>query len=360
MKKKPILKTILIALLLLVLALLSPVIYGLVNEYKPEDIEKIETKDHAEKKLELNQSFRVSTWNIGYCGLDASQDFFMDGGTTVNPSNKDQVQSNLNHISSFAKKLNSDIYLFQEVDEKSKRSFKINEIDGLRKNLNELHPYQSAFAYNFHVPYVPYPVPTIGTTYAGVLTLNQFEAQDAKRIGFPSSFKWPVSAFNLKRCLLVERIPVESSDKELVLINLHLEAYDDGGGRALQTKMLSDLMKKEYEKGNYVIAGGDFNSTLPSVDPDKYPMLETDFFNPARIDADVFPKDFQFITDDSSPSTRLLNKAYKPEDKEQTQFYVLDGFILSPNVTCESVKTDNLEYQWSDHNPVSISVHLNS
>ena len=358
MKKKSVFKMILLGVILLVFLLLSPVFYGLIHEYKPEAVENLDTKHTAQKTLELNQPFRVSTWNIGYCGLDAAQDFFMDGGKIVNPASKEQVKDNLNHITSFAKELDSDIYLFQEADERAKRSFKINEVEHLEKSMNELHPFQSAFAYNFHVPYIPYPMPTLGTTYAGILTLSQFQADEAQRIAFPSSFKWPVSAFNLKRCLLVERIPVENSDKELILINLHLEAYDDGGGRALQTKMLSELMQKEYEKGNYIIAGGDFNSTLPSVDPDKYPLLETDYFNPARIDASVFPEGFQFITDDSEPSTRLLNKPYDPKDKEHTQFYVLDGFILSPNISCEEVKTDNLEYQWSDHNPVSIQVYL--
>ena len=41
-------------------------------------------------------------------------------------------------------------------------------------------------------------------------------------------------------------MPIEGSDKELVSINLHLEAYDDGEGKAKQLKQLMDLLKEEY------------------------------------------------------------------------------------------------------------------
>ena len=69
-------------------------------------------------------------------------------------------------------------------------------------------------------------------------------------------------AANLKRCLLVSYVPLEGSDKQLVLVNLHLEAYDDGEGKAAQTEMLMDFLTGEYEKGNYIIAGEDVHEDL--------------------------------------------------------------------------------------------------
>ena len=85
-------------------------------------------------------------------------------------------------------------------------------------------------------------------------------------MSLPCPFSYPIRLANLKRCLLVNRIPIEGSDKELVVINLHLEAYDDGAGKEAQTRMLAQLLREETEKGNYVIAGGDFNQTLDTVD----------------------------------------------------------------------------------------------
>jgi hypothetical protein len=41
-----------------------------------------------------------------------------------------------------------------------------------------------------------------------------------------------------------------------------------------------------------------------------------------------------------------------------TQYYVIDGFILSPNVELKNVETMDLGFANSDHNPVLINVSL--
>ena len=48
--------------------------------------------------------------------------------------------------------------------------------------------------------------------------------------------------------MLETRIPIKGSDKELVLINFHLEAYDSGEGKIAQRKVLVKKLKEEYEK----------------------------------------------------------------------------------------------------------------
>jgi hypothetical protein len=68
---------------------------------------------------------------------------------------------------------------------------------------------------------------------------------------------------------------------------------------------------------------------------------------------------WQFAYDLSTPSCRLLNQPYDPSDTENTQYYVIDGFILSPNVELLDVSGLNLGFENSDHNPVQISVNLN-
>ena len=51
--------------------------------------------------------------------------------------------------------------------------------------------------------------------------------------------------------------------KTLVIVNSHMSAYDEGGViRKAQLDMLTSFMAEEYEKGNWVIVGGDFNHTL--------------------------------------------------------------------------------------------------
>jgi endonuclease/exonuclease/phosphatase family metal-dependent hydrolase len=167
----------------------------------------------------------------------------------------------------------------------------------------------------------------------------------------------PVSVANLKRCLLVTRVPLQDTDKELVIVNLHLEAYDDGEGKIAQTKALMGFLAEEYEKGNYVIAGGDFNQTFPGA-LDKYPVKNADLWTPGMLDNSDLPGDaWQFVTDLDTPTCRLLNEPYDP-DSAATQYYVIDGFILSENLKVNHIETIDLNFQNSDHNPVLLQVTL--
>ncbi|PGW57872.1 endonuclease, partial [Bacillus thuringiensis] len=48
---------------------------------KPSDSVNLIIENSQEKRLPSYTPFKVTTFNIGYAGLDAKQDFFMDGGT---------------------------------------------------------------------------------------------------------------------------------------------------------------------------------------------------------------------------------------------------------------------------------------
>ena len=43
---------------------------------------------------------------------------------------------------------------------------------------------------------------------------------------------------------------------------------------------------------------------------------------------------------------------------ENTQYYVIDGFITSPNVELISVETRDAGFEFADHNPVQLKVKL--
>ena len=138
------------------------------------------------------------------------------------------------------------------------------------------------FACNFKCDFVPYPLPPIGKVDSGILTLTSLSVSEANRLSLPESFSWPVKTCNLKRCMLESRIPIEGTDAELVLINFHLEAYDDGEGKEAQTKILAQKLESEYEAGNYVIAGGDFNQTFDVLE-EKYPLVDEENWAPGTI-----------------------------------------------------------------------------
>ena len=214
-------------------------------------------------------------------------------------------------------------------------------------------------SFSYKVLYVPFPLPTIGKVDSGIATLSRYEVKDSRRLALPCPFSYPVRIANLKRCLMVDRVPIEGSDKELVLVNLHLEAYDDGEGKAAQTQMLRELLQLEVQEGNYVIAGGDFNQAFSNVDTSAYPLIREDLWQPVAIDTDEFGDDLSFQTDNRVPSCRSLDQPYKGADHNNFQYYLIDGFIVSSNVSVESVETQNLEFKNSDHNPILMKVKLN-
>lgn len=325
-----------------------------VTEYKPDDIEKAEVLSACEspKTLFVGDSLKVLTFNTGYAGLGEEADFFMDGGKNTRTGDESTVLKNMNGIRDILDAADADICLLQEVDADSKRSFGIDQ----REFYTDEKGLSAFFAPNYRCAYVPYPLPTIGKVNSGLLTEAKLSAENAERIALPCPFSWPIRTANLKRCLLVSYYDIENSDAKLVAVNLHLEAYDDGEGKAAQTKMLRDFLQSEYEKGNYVIAGGDFNQTFPNS-LDKYPIKNAELWVPGVLEEDVLPEGWSFAYDDRVPSCRLNNRPYDAED-ENTQHYLIDGFILSPNVELLSVSTLDEGFIYSDHNPVAMEIKL--
>lgn len=352
---KRILKVFLALVFVIILAISSLMIFLTITEFSPSDIMPAETQFSEDSPLmSADKTLKLVTWNIGYGGLDEEEDVFLDGGTHVHPLDQAHVLENMNNIKRFLDEENADITLIQEIDVASSRTKKLNELDAIRSHLNT----QSAFAPNFKCAFVPYPLPPIGTVYSGIATFSDYRIQDdASRIALACPFKWPVRTSNLKRCLLVTSFPLEGTDKSLVIINLHLEAYDNGEGKLAQTKALLSIIQEEYAKGNYVIAGGDFNQEFPDTE-ELYPIKETSNWVPPQLDADSLNEGWSYVCDPETPTCRLLNQPYD-ETSELTQHFVIDGFIVSPNITVEAVKTHDLHFKHSDHNPVALSFTLN-
>lgn len=319
-----------------------------IAEYRPADRETLVADPEAEATLETGTALTLVSWNCGYGALGDNADFFMDGGSSVYTADQDRVNGNLRGIRDALREINPDLILLQEVDINSSRSHATDERTVLREALPGA---SEAFAYNFNVLFVPYPLPPLGHVESGLYTLSRAAVRAADRLSLPCPFSWPMRLVNLKRCLLVSRFPVKGTDRELVLINLHLEAYDNGEGKEAQTRQLLSFMQEEYAKGNYVIAGGDFNQRFTNIDQSAWPVYEG-MWQPGEIDAQAFGDDFTLLMDNTVPSCRSLDRPYSGAEESSFQFYLIDGFIVSGNVEAESVKTQDLGFVCSDHNPV--------
>ena len=352
---KKVFKIVLIVLGAVLLLAAGLILWLSVCEFKPADVTDVKVESNSqvgEFSPFLDQELTVISWNIGYAGLGKDSDFFMDGGENVSSADQDTVTASLLGIYKqlYTGDNQAGIYMLQEVDKNSARTYGMDESDCLGI-------YNSTYALNYSCPFVPYPLPPIGRVNSGLLTTTMYDIDSSERISLPCPFDWPVSTANLKRCLLVSYLPIEGSSSKLVIVNLHLEAYDDGEGKIAQTKQLREFIQSEYEKGNYVIAGGDVNQVFPGG-IEKYPNEHPELWEPGIITEDIMPEGWSLAYDLETPSCRLLNQPYDPEDIENTQYYVIDGFIISPNVELISVETLDAGFEFADHNPVQLKVKL--
>ncbi|MBP3754055.1 MAG: endonuclease/exonuclease/phosphatase family protein [Lachnospiraceae bacterium] len=327
-----------------------------VKEYKPEDWEQLEVASCAspEEVILPGDNLKILTWNVGCGTLGDNADFFMDYGKMVYTADVQRVGENMGGIIDSLDDIQPDIMLLQETDINSSRSYGVNERDLIS---TAFPAYDNTFAYNFNVAYIPYPIPPIGRVQSGLTTLSRYPISSAERIQLPCPFKWPVRCLNLKRCLSVSRIPVEGTDKQLVIVNLHLEAYDDGVGKAAQTRMLADFLQTEAAAGNYVIAGGDFNQRFSYTDASAYPEYEGKW-HCGILDEVEFGQHLDFCQDPSFPTCRSLDKPLVGADRDTFQYYVIDGFIVSDNIEVISVETIDNQFKYTDHNPVVLEVSL--
>ena len=349
---KTILKVLLVIVIILVVLVGALLAWLTAVEYKPADTEdvKITSMNPQQKALKKGDSIDLMAWNIGYAALGDNADFFMDGGKMVYSADESRVRENINAIVNEVKANDPDLLLVQEIDLNSDRSYHINEsffFETMDFN-------NSAFANNFKDVYAPFPIPPMGKIDSGIATFSKYPTTSATRVQLPCPFSWPVRTFNLKRCLLITRIPVEGG-KELVIVNLHLEAYDDGEGKAAQAQMLMDVFREETAKGNYVIAGGDFNQSFSNVSNNFAVYPEQ--WQPSFMDVSPYEADCQFLMDSEVASCRSL---YKPltGNESTLQYYIIDGFILSKNIRVDSYEIKDLGFKNSDHNPQLLNVTL--
>jgi endonuclease/exonuclease/phosphatase family metal-dependent hydrolase len=346
---KKILKYLLILIMIVVIGFIGLIVYAVLTDYKPKEEEPI-TVSGKSSILKDTLDITLLTWNIGYAGLDDEMDFFFDGGTKVITPEK-KCLANLKGIGNFLKSNDSIDFIFlQEIDRGSKRSYYQEEYDTI---INILKSHSPFFAKNYDVFFVPKPFTNpMGKVLSGIATFSKYVPSTSTRFAFPGDFGFPTQLFWLDRCFLVNRYPLLNG-KEFVLINTHCEAFDAGDIRKAQMEYLKVFIMNEYSKGNYVVAGGDWNQSPPDFKP-AFPGNKV-LTSQMGMQADYLPSGWKWVYDNTTPSNRSVVTAYEPAKTETT---VIDFFLLSPNVESISVKGMQLNFKYSDHNPVIAHLKL--
>lgn len=337
-------------------------LFGTVNDWEPEELLKIEPVKKAGKEVIEDSVLSFVIWNIGYGGLGAESNFFYDSGNMFTSGRRmvrtpeELVRKNVQGVEDFTDRTKSDFFLFQEVDLKSKRSYYIDEVERIAGQLPE---YYAGFAANYRVRYAPIPLmepwQAYGETYSGLATYSRWQPQTSLRYQLPGSFSWPTRIFQLDRCLALHRYPV-AGGKELVVMNVHLSAYDaDGSLKREQMKFLQELCLEEYKHGNYVVVGGDWNQVPPFFQFDAFMPGLAQGYTQYNISADFLPKDWLWVYDPRVPTNRKTRDVY---ESGKTFVTLIDFFLISPNLKVKMVKGLDLDFQFSDHQPVYMEVEL--
>ena len=179
---------------------------AVITDYRPAEREMLQDRSglSSDTAEVLPDSLSILCWNIGYGGLGDDMDFFYDGGTQVRTS-RERTQANIDGIIAEIRRHSPDIILLQEVDECSRRTYRINEVEMLRVAFPDYHIY---LAYNYKSFFVPIPVKApMGRVASGVVLMSRIAPEEVVRWQYPSRFPWPVSMFNLKRCLRHRKHP---------------------------------------------------------------------------------------------------------------------------------------------------------
>lgn len=346
---KKILKAAIGLIIILWIAFFGLILYAVITDYKPEDKISIE-ENRTPVILDERNDISILTWNIGYCGLNDEMDFFYDGGTRVRPS-QDIYEVNVEAVTSLLLNYDTVDFIFiQEIDRNSKRSYRTDQFELLKRSLNAG---SSQFAVNYDVFYVPLPTSgPMGKVLSGIAIFGQTAPSQSNRYAFPGEYKFPKQLFMLDRCFLVNRYPLENG-KELILVNTHNEAFDPGNIRREQMEYLKGFLIDEYSKGNYIIAGGDWNQSPPGFRPAfRENKINT---NQMALAEGFLPDDWTWSYDNTIPTNRTVAAPY---NSAVTATTVIDFFLLSPNVENISVKCIDLKFSHSDHNPVLVNVRL--
>ena len=357
---KKLIKRVLCVLLAVLLPVAGYIAYVFIDYHRIDDKQALEISSVgscSDKQVQTGTSYRIVSANIGFGAYSADYSFFKDGGKESRARSEEAVLANVSGSTEIIAAQQPDFIFVQEVDFDSTRSHHVDEraivIDGLAAE-SDADGYSINFAQNYDSPYLFYPfLSPHGASKSGILTFSVFPIHSALRRSLPIE-TGVMKLVDLDRCYSVSRIAAENG-RELVLYNLHLSAYTSDGTIATeQLQMLCDDMKAEAEKGNYCIAGGDFNKDLLGSSGDIFGVAASENDTWAQpIPEGTIPDGLSLVVPfDEAHPLASCRTASEPYNVETTFRITVDGFLVSSDVEVIASDVVDAGYAYSDHNPV--------
>ncbi|MGD9887129.1 MAG: endonuclease/exonuclease/phosphatase family protein [Bacilli bacterium] len=349
-------KILLVLLVILIVVVGGYVGYVSAQYYRLDDQLVLDVSNNNANTIDVNNEYMIVTYNVGFGAYDHDFSFFMDSGqmlsgekvsgTQAKATNKEVAEANTNGSIALVKAINPDFLFLQEVDITANRSHFIDQYALFRQ---ELATSATTMALNFHSAYLFYPLnDPIGKTVSGISTFSSYQISESTRYQLPIDNSFPNRFFDLDRCILVTKIKTNTT-KDLVLINVHLSAYDEGGIiRALQLEVLKDLMIEE--KDNFVIVGGDFNHDIADS-MNLFPTMQEVPNWVFDFPKEALPEGYTIASATNVGTCRSTDMAYT---EGVNYSVVIDGFIVNNLISVTSITNVDNDFLYSDHNPVQM------
>ena len=202
------------------------------------------------ESVDKDSIYSIVTYNVGY----------LSGMTNNLPiaKPKELFEDNLKKVEKELEKVNPDIIAFQEIDYNASRSYEVNQ----EEEFSKLGYNYIARGVNWDERYLPYPYwpPSMhfGKVVSGQSILSKYKLKDYERIVLERVPDSPFyrDALYLDRLIQVVKVVLEG--KEVVVINIHLEAFDKPT-RVRQFNYVLNIFKRYKEKYPTILLG-DFNS----------------------------------------------------------------------------------------------------
>lgn len=352
---KKILKILLIILIVVILAAAAYVAYVFISYHRLGNA-VIDVEGKAPETVVGDGTYKIVTYNIGFGAYEADYDFFMDGGKQSWAKSKDGLDKNLKNIAGLLAEQDADFYLIEEVDIGSTRTYHVDERQYI---VERLKGFSRTFAQNYDSPFLLYPFyQPHGASKSGIMTFSRFGITSASRVELPVE-KGFTKFLDLDRCYSKNRISA-SDGKELILYCFHLSAYTSDGKIATeQLKLMIADMEEEYKKGNYCLAGGDFNKDILGDSSRYFGKADKEYTWAQPVPDEVFENTHIKLAaplDEKKPvpSCRNADAPY-----HEGQYVVtIDGFLYTDNVKVENPSVIDTGFRYSDHNPVTMEFSL--
>ncbi len=353
---KKVLVSVLCAVGAILLAIIVYLAYVLFSYSRIEDNLVLEINNQGiEESIKSDIVYTVVTQNIGFGAYSKDFTFFMDGGEESRAESEKSVRENISKAVNKVMEFRPDFVLFQEVDFDSTRSHKVDERAVITQRFEG---YSSVFAVNYDSAYLMYPLSEPhGANNSGMMTLSKYSLTSSVRRSIPVSEG--LSKFlDLDRCYTVTRLPAENG-RELVIYNVHMSAYgSDEAVRTAQMTQLFDDMMAEYNKGNYCVAGGDFNHDFTGNSNKRLNGIETTDFDWAQpFPEELLPKEIlrpEYGPVELVPTCRNCDVPYE----KGNPVYIVDGFLVTDNITVVKMQNIDTGFEYSDHNPVVLEFRI--